>query len=301
MPVMSGDKFHNELAGNPDFRKIPFIFLSAITDRHLIIERKMRGAVAYLSKPIDPADFLFTAEVHVKNYMEYKETLQAAAIDELTGLNNRKFMIKLLQDRLAVRMLRELSVVFIDIDRFKLVNDTHGHQAGDAVLAKIGHLLQRSLRKYDFAGRYGGEEFIAVLPDTKLDEAVIAAEKLRLLISEKGITYGNETIRCTASFGVASLLDEEPNLRRELEIDSLRALYVVSDNKTADWVRIEEKKGRIADLLIRYADEALYEAKTSACLTCGFKSVSPTDFGEGSCPECGSRSLKPGRNRVMRH
>jgi CheY-like chemotaxis protein/anti-sigma regulatory factor (Ser/Thr protein kinase) len=101
MPNMKGDEFHNELADNPKYKEIPFVFLSAIADENLIMERRQKGARAYLKKPIDEKVLLITVEENIKKYFEYQRISRLATIDELTGLNNRKAVISALKHESA--------------------------------------------------------------------------------------------------------------------------------------------------------------------------------------------------------
>ncbi|MER3438296.1 MAG: hypothetical protein C4346_12325, partial [Chloroflexota bacterium] len=106
----------------------------------------------------------------------------------------------------------------VDIDRFKSINDSHGHQAGDLVLREVGNLLRRSARAVDFVGRYGGEEFVIVLPETWSDDAMVMAERTRRLVHGHRFTLPNgEAIRLSVSIGVAGL----PTLLERAD----RALY----------------------------------------------------------------------------
>lgn len=299
MPVMRGDQFQDELSKNPDFKKIPFIFLTAITNRQLIIERKRQGGVAVLSKPIDAADLLSTIEVHLKKYMEYKETLQLATMDELTMLMNRRSFTRLLKEKLMGCCAQDLSIIYFDIDHFKKINDSYGHHTGDLVLSSFGNIIRQTLRSTDLVSRYGGEEFVAALPDTNQDQAARISETLRQKIQEQEINNGNQTIKISASFGVATLTHEAESICRELEIENLLELYTPQDKSPVNLALIEEKKKKISDILIRYADEALYLAKSTICQKCGFKSDNPAVFTENCCPECSSNSIKIGRNQVI--
>jgi diguanylate cyclase (GGDEF)-like protein len=115
-------------------------------------------------------------EIHV-----YAETARQAAIDELTGLFNRRFFDAAIEREMkqAVRRERQFSLLILDIDNFKKVNDTHGHTTGDAVISALGKLLQRSIRSEDTACRIGGEEFAIILPETTVEGAEVVSEKIR--------------------------------------------------------------------------------------------------------------------------
>ena len=128
-----------------------------------------------------------------------------ARTDELTGVNNRRAFSELAGQALehARRYNRPLALVMFDIDRFKAVNDSLGHAAGDRVLQAIGKAVRRAVRTPDIAGRLGGEEFAVLLPETHEPEALVFAERLRLDFAALAVPYDGGTIRFTCSFGVA--------------------------------------------------------------------------------------------------
>ncbi len=126
--------------------------------------------------------------------------------DDLTSLWNHRIILQRLY-REVDRSRREnspLSVILTDLDHFKKINDTFGHRCGDRVLKEIGAILQRSVRSYDWVGRYGGEEFLLILPGSTLASAQVRAEELRRAVENARILDGDQTIRITASFGVVS-------------------------------------------------------------------------------------------------
>jgi diguanylate cyclase (GGDEF)-like protein len=133
--------------------------------------------------------------------------LQLATIDPLTGLFNRGYV----DDRFAVELGRArrydkvLTIAVIDADRFKSLNDAHGHLVGDIVLRKIGEILNDSFRQSDTAGRYGGEEFVVILPETDIDAAQRKLESLRELIASTPVALSSrEEVQMTISAGLAS-------------------------------------------------------------------------------------------------
>ena len=161
-----------------------------------------------------------------------EEKIQKLAItDALTGLFNRHrfFEIARMEFVKSSRYQRPLSVMLLDIDQFKKINDTYGHIAGDQVLKQIGDILRKKGRGIDTVARYGGEEFIMLFPETNCSNAVIAAKRLRSLMENHSVQSGGDTIRFTASFGVS-------------ELDKPERLETL-------------------DQLISEADMALYEAK----------------------------------------
>ncbi len=149
----------------------------------------------------------------VKKLSESRERIQQMAItDDLTGCYNRRYFFLKFEDEFerARRFGKFLSCVMMDIDHFKKINDTYGHQAGDVVLKKISTLLKNNSRSIDTTARYGGEEFIIILPETEKTGAATVAEKWRELIEGTSVKI-NETqsIRVTCSFGVAAYTPAE--------------------------------------------------------------------------------------------
>lgn len=135
------------------------------------------------------------------------EHVQQALIDGLTGVPNRKALLEQLRRTVAQaeRDRAPLAVLMLDIDRFKRVNDTWGHGAGDAVLAAVAQCLKGGLRAQDFIGRYGGEEFVVVLPGTRAEGALTLAEHLRTRVERLVVPWEPEDIRVTISIGVHAL------------------------------------------------------------------------------------------------
>lgn len=161
-----------------------------------------------------------------------QEEMQRLAItDPLTGLFNRRHFFEIAEKEFSksLRYQRPLSVIILDIDQFKETNDTFGHLAGDQVLIQIGSILRENEREFDLSARYGGEEFVILLPETTCTRAMIVAQRLRSLMENYHVDIGKDTIRFTASFGVAG------------------------HDKT--------NQSETFDQLISQADMALYEAK----------------------------------------
>lgn len=155
-----------------------------------------------------------------------------AAKDELTGLNNRRNLMKLLQKEIerAQRYGSPLSAVMIDIDHFKDFNDNYGHQAGDVILMEVAQLITAASREIDVIGRYGGEEFLVVLPETHVDQAIVYAERLRSTVEHFGRERQKTYPSChlSISVGVTSLLRERDDLEQLIHrVD--HALYAAKD------------------------------------------------------------------------
>ena len=142
----------------------------------------------------------------------HQTLLDQGSKDALTGLSNRRAIMAELANRfqLAVRYGRPLAVVLCDLDRFKDVNDTYGHPAGDAVLRSFAEVVAQSFREPDLVGRIGGEEFLVLLPETELEGARVGAERLRRALEATPVDIGDRLVQVTCSLGVASRREDDP-------------------------------------------------------------------------------------------
>jgi len=169
------------------------------------------------------------AEKLANELMEANKRLRDMAFkDGLTGLYNHRYFQELMGRELsrAERYRRPLSLIMIDIDHFKRINDTYGHPQGDVVLRSISRVIRKSIRESDIAARYGGEEFAIVLPETDLKGAAIAAERLRRKVEAEKIKLNGKEIGVTISLGVASLERPQKGIKKSDIIDLAdRALY----------------------------------------------------------------------------
>ncbi len=136
---------------------------------------------------------------------------QMAITDELTGLRNRRYIMERLEEEFqrARRTGRPLSLIMLDIDHFKAVNDTYGHMFGDAVLRTVASRIRDCLRKHDLVGRVGGEEFLVVSPESDVQDAIIVAERIRRVVQSKAIAEGNLEVNVTLSAGVTALSEQD--------------------------------------------------------------------------------------------
>lgn len=166
----------------------------------------------------------------IKNYQ--KELERLSQFDELTNLFNRRHFISLAKHELnrSSRYDSKLSVMMLDIDHFKRINDRHGHKAGDQVLANVGKQIGDALRDSDIAGRMGGEEFAILLPETDLEQARIVAERLRKHVAETWLDIGDgSSLNCTLSIGVATMTDQKTDLENLLH-QADTALYAAKNS-----------------------------------------------------------------------
>lgn len=176
----------------------------------------------------------FLERENVDLSMKNRALAEISSRDSLTGLYTRWYML----DKIEAEMNRSLrsgspmSLLMLDIDHFKVVNDSFGHAVGDQVLQSVGHVLKDSCRIYDIAGRYGGEEFCLMLPEIRVDNTMNVAERIRRRIEGTPLVCGGSTVRVTTSIGVAGLesVPEEGLFGASSLIERAdRALYVAKD------------------------------------------------------------------------
>lgn len=156
-----------------------------------------------------------------------RELYFSATYDMLTGFLSRNAFfsnLKLVHD-LAIRNKTPLTIASIDIDEFKKINDSYGHAAGDEVLRVFGDLVKSAVRKSDFVGRVGGDEFVLVLPYTEVAEASHVAENIRALVENTPVTYGNMQISFSLSIGISQVDSFTPEMIDEVLVYSDKALY----------------------------------------------------------------------------
>ncbi len=165
--------------------------------------------------------------VPLANALLFRQVKAQADFDGLTQLHNRRsFDLRLAEEvRRHRRTGQPLSLLLLDLDHFKSINDTHGHQAGDRVLKDTAQVLRDTLRTTDFAARYGGEEFVAILPETREEDAWKLAERLRTRIAKTEFSFGTTVIRGTVSIGLTSLDPGAPGDEAELLHQADEALY----------------------------------------------------------------------------
>ncbi len=153
--------------------------------------------------------------------------------DSLTGLYNRWYVMDKIEAEInrSLRHGAPLSLMMLDIDHFKNVNDTYGHMAGDQVLQSVGKLLRESCRVYDVPGRYGGEEFCILLPETKLDNTSVVANRIRERLEMTGVDVPGASVVVTASIGVAGIESSDTVITGAGLIDRAdKALYIAKEH-----------------------------------------------------------------------
>lgn len=239
MPHLTGPEVCKKVR---ETRREPYTYILLLTSKNSkdeTVEGLEAGADDYIVKPFDQQELSVRLRAGKRiidlqlSLMDAREELREKANrDLLTKLPNRAAIMATLEHEIARchRDRRSVGVALLDIDHFKKVNDTYGHFAGDAVLRETGARLKNSMRAYDQVGRYGGEEFLVVLPNCEMEQAINQAERMRIRLQEsKILADAGIEIPVTASFGVT----------------------------------ISDLSDRSPDLFIRVADEALYRAKAN--------------------------------------
>jgi two-component system cell cycle response regulator len=233
-----GDALLHAIKGDVEaFRTAVVLLERADLDLDSAVAALRRGVQDFIVEPVSEGELIARVaaagrtKVLQEELVEQTRRLETLIFeDPLTGLANRRYILTQLGSFVsgARRHGRPLSVAIVDLDRFKEVNDRHGHAAGDAVLVAATGALRSHLRAEDHLGRLGGEEFLAVLPDTDADAAAAVAERMRAEVAETVVEHEDARLRITVSIGMATWEPEEP-----------------------------------PELLLRRADDALYAAKAA--------------------------------------
>lgn len=234
MPRMDGFKFLGMMQAREELRDIPVIMLTGREDRELKIKGLEQGACDYVTKPFDAGELIARVRVQLKirtlqdDLKKSNEMLKELSnTDPLTQLYNRRYMMTALEREIqrSQRKGSPLSIVMMDIDHFKRINDNFGHQQGDLVLTTIATTAKNALRSYDIGARYGGEEFVLLLPETTHQEAIVVADRIRLQIQQLTYPAPLEKTSITISMGVATYPVPEITTINELIYAADSALY----------------------------------------------------------------------------
>ena len=230
MPEMDGFAVIRALKKNDSTRNIPVIFISALdsaSDEELGLEL---GAVDYIAKPFHPPIVRVRVRNHLQSVHQRRLLEQLALIDSLTEIPNRRRFSEVYEKewRRCMRNGSPLSLIVVDVDHFKIYNDTYGHASGDLVLKRVAQTIQAALqRPADFVARYGGEEFVVILPEIEAAGAQEVAEKIRADVEKQKIHYPeSSSANClTVSLGGATQIPGKTEVDSELFCRADRFLY----------------------------------------------------------------------------
>jgi len=238
MPFLDGYDVCKRLKSHHATKEIPIIFITAKTDEQSIEKAYDMGGIDYITKPFKPKELMAKIKIQLqlqtllRDLKESKnELLLLASEDPLTKLYNRRYLYNTAEYslELAKRNKTDISIIILDIDNFKSVNDTYGHQFGDTVLMSLAKKLQELSRKSDIVARWGGEEFLILFSQTNMECALKKSEKIRKEVEKLVVNLEDgKELKFTISVGVS---------------------------------QIEIKSDTTIELAIGRADEALYEAK----------------------------------------
>ena len=239
MPEIDGYEVCRCLKADADTKDIPIIILTSRAEIVDKVKGLELGAADYVQKPFDHEELQARVTTQVKMKILWDELQEKNKLleelvkkDGLTNLYNHRYF----HDRMVEEFNRckryglSVSCVFMDIDFFKKINDTYGHQAGDEILKKLAEIILANIRDVDIAARYGGEEFALILPHTSIANAAKFSERVRSSVDETDFRFDGNSIKVTVSLGIASFPAHHPNTHTDI---------------------------------IRFADEALYAAKTA--------------------------------------
>ena len=205
MTGIDGYEVCKRLKSDVELKNIPVIFITAKGDTEDIVKGFEVGAVDFIMKPFRHEEVCARVKTHLTLSSAIKKLTHDSETDPLTGLFNRRTFTKRLESEVArfKRNKKTFSTIFGDIDFFKKINDTYGHAAGDYILVSISNLMSIEKREIDQVARWGGEEFLMLLPETDLKGAVLHANKLRELIAAYPFIFDGQKIPVTMSFGVS--------------------------------------------------------------------------------------------------
>jgi diguanylate cyclase (GGDEF)-like protein len=205
MPGIDGYEVCRRLKKDDQLKDIPVIFITAKGDTEDVVEGFEAGAVDFIMKPFRAEEVCARVKTHLTLSAALKKLTEDNETDPLTGLTNRRSFLRKADAEVArfKRSHKPFAILFGDIDFFKNINDTYGHAAGDDVLVTISRLLNTEKREVDQVARWGGEEFLILLPETNLAGGVLNGNKIRELISAKPIIHEGREIHITMSFGLS--------------------------------------------------------------------------------------------------
>ncbi len=234
---MDGLRLASHLKTQEETRNVPILVFVDEDEHHVMLKALEMGINDYLTAPVDKNEMAVRVRTQLrrKRYQDalksqYQKSVSMALTDGLTGLYNRHYLNAHLGNMVkqSLKNERKFALMIMDMDHFKSVNDTYGHDAGDMVLKQLATLITRAARATDLAARFGGEEFVVLMPETDPNASLGAANRMREMVENTPFTIGpDKTIHLTISIGISNLIST----------------------------------GDSAENLIKRADEALYSAK----------------------------------------
>jgi len=234
MPQIDGFKLLSMVKNHPELKQIPIIMLTAEGDQRKKNLGLEKGASDYLTKPFDQSELLARVRLHLELKLlqdELKEANRQLTVlshtDALTQVYNRRHLMKVMVHEIerATRYGTDLCFLLLDIDNFKALNDSYGHQTGDQVLIDVCLRIRNTIRRTDILARYGGEEFAVLLPQVPLGGAEQVAEKIRATIAATPILVGELSIPVSLSVGISCYADGVSDTIDTIIMEADKALY----------------------------------------------------------------------------
>ncbi len=231
MPGMDGFEACGLMKEDPVLHEIPVIMVTAKTEGADIKRALDLGAFDYIRKPIDEDEVIARVQSALRYRRQQELLREMATKDSLTGLYNHRMIMELFEKALSrqERAGQGIAFVMTDVDHFKAINDTYGHQAGDAVLRQLAKVLVESVRDGDLVGRYGGEEFAIVLSDLSRDDTTGLCERIRAAVEEREFQTDRGTVRATLSVGACWMVPARDSGTRPFITKADEALYRAKD------------------------------------------------------------------------
>ncbi len=232
MPKMDGFELIKRIRSNPALKSIYLILITARIQEGDRVHGLDLGADDYITKPFSFSELLARIRVGTR-VVQYQQHLEyQTQVDSLTSLFNRRAFEKKIQEEFerSKRYHNSLSLLILDIDNFKTINDTYGHHGGDAALVKIAETFREKTRQSDFPARYGGEEFVLILPETDQDSALQVASKIHEAIRTCSFGTTARPFALTVSIGVSSTSAKFYSDWPELLENADKALYVAKNS-----------------------------------------------------------------------
>jgi diguanylate cyclase (GGDEF)-like protein len=249
MPKMDGFELIKRVRGNPALKSLYLILITARIQEGDRVRGLDLGADDYITKPFSFSELLARVRVGTR-VVQYQQHLEhQSQVDSLTGLFNRRAFEKKIHEEFerCKRYHSPLSLLILDLDNFKTINDTYGHHGGDAALVKISETLREKTRQSDFPSRYGGEEFVLILPETDQESALQVAAKIHEAIRSSSFGTTSRSFKLTVSIGVSSTSSRAyPNWREMLD-HADRALYLAK-NSGKDRIEIWEPEKKTSTI-----------------------------------------------------
>lgn len=232
MPEIDGYEVCKLIKKDEKHKNIPIIFITAKTDTEDVVKGFKVGAIDYITKPFNIEELCARVSTQLelkKTRDKLEETIKnleiASMTDALTGIYNRRFVMEKLKifHKSMERSKKVFSIAICDLDFFKQINDSYGHDCGDWILKSVCELINRNIRCQDILGRWGGEEFILIFPDTEIEKTKIACENIRQKLYDSIFNFDGNEIQITITIGVSQIVNGRTI--EELIKDADNALY----------------------------------------------------------------------------